>query len=200
MRLDLSDIIFKRLSLTSDSDPALPGLKIFVESQIIARTLLFPISLSFFSFILSPIKGFGSTFQSPVCNTVPDGVFMLKPFGSKMEWVKVTNSISNGPISMPPEQGTSRIGIRPEEATVAGRIVQLKGNPLLVDGLGETGVVMMAQPEPRALLAAGGRPHHEQVVFTAGRERRRANPDVHGEAFGGNLRACPAAFTPACVV
>ena len=90
-------MIFKRLSLTSDSDPALPGLKTFVESQIIAKTFPFPISFSFFSLILSPIKGFGSTFQSPVCNTVPAGVLMLKPFGSKIEWVKVTNSISNGP-------------------------------------------------------------------------------------------------------
>ena len=33
------DIIFNKLFLTSNSDPALPGLKIFVESQIIAKTL-----------------------------------------------------------------------------------------------------------------------------------------------------------------
>ena len=43
------------------------------------------------------MNGFGSTFQSPVCNKVPAGVFMLKPFGSRIECVNVTNSISKGP-------------------------------------------------------------------------------------------------------
>ena len=46
-----NSIIRKRLSLTSDSEPALPGLKMFVESQIIADTPLSPIDLSFCSSI-----------------------------------------------------------------------------------------------------------------------------------------------------
>ena len=65
-----------------------------VESHIITETPLFPIDLSFFSSILLPIKGLGSIFQSPVCRIVPSGVVILKPFGSKIEWVKVTKSIS----------------------------------------------------------------------------------------------------------
>ena len=73
------------LSLTSDSDPALPGLNTLVESQIIAKTLLSPICFNFFSLIVSPIKGLGSHFQSPVCKTVPEGVFILRPFGSSIE-------------------------------------------------------------------------------------------------------------------
>ena len=45
---------------------------------------------------MSPIKGFGSTFQSPVCKITPAGVFILSPFGSNIECVKVMYSISNG--------------------------------------------------------------------------------------------------------
>ena len=81
----LISIIFKRLSLTSDSEPALPGLKILVESQIIAETPFSPISFNFFSSIVPPIKGLGSIFQSPVCSIVPSGVVILNPFGSKIE-------------------------------------------------------------------------------------------------------------------
>ena len=89
--------MLSKLSLTSDSDPALPGLKIFVESQIIAETPLLPIFFNFSSSILFPIKGLGSIFQSPVCRIVPNGVLILKPLGSKIEWVRVTKSISKAP-------------------------------------------------------------------------------------------------------
>ena len=74
-----------KLFLTSSSEPDLPWLKTFVESHIIAKTPSLPISLSLSELILPPISGFGSTFQSPVCNTVPAGVFILKPLGSKIE-------------------------------------------------------------------------------------------------------------------
>jgi len=47
--------------------------------------------------IVSPIKGLGSHFQSPVCKTVPAGVSMLRPLGSSIECVYVTNSILKGP-------------------------------------------------------------------------------------------------------
>ena len=92
-----NSIILKRLSLTSDSEPALPGLNIFVESQIIAETPLSPIFLSFASSIFPPINGLGSIFQSPVCNMVPSGVLMQRPLGSRIECVKVTKSISKLP-------------------------------------------------------------------------------------------------------
>ena len=90
------DITFNIFFLTSNSEPDLPALKTFVESQIIASTPSSPISFNLFSFILSPIKGFGSTFQSPVCKITPAGVFILSPFGSNIECVKVMYSISNG--------------------------------------------------------------------------------------------------------
>ena len=64
--LVLISMILNKLSLTSDSEPDLPGLKMFVESQIIADTPLSPIDFSFFSSIWLPISGLGSIFQSPV--------------------------------------------------------------------------------------------------------------------------------------
>ena len=78
-------IIRNKLSLTSDSEPALPGLKILVESHIIAVTPPSPIFFNLSSSILFPINGFGSIFQSPVCKIVPRGVLMLNPLGSKIE-------------------------------------------------------------------------------------------------------------------
>ena len=73
------------LFLTSSSDPALPILKTFVESQIIANTPSLPISLRRLELILPPINGSGSIFQSPVCNIFPAGVSILRPLGSKIE-------------------------------------------------------------------------------------------------------------------
>ena len=49
--LVFNSIILNKLSLTSDSEPALPGLKIFVESHIIADTPIFPIDFNFCSSI-----------------------------------------------------------------------------------------------------------------------------------------------------
>ena len=43
-----------------------------------------------------PIKGLGSTFQSPVWSMLPAGVWILNPFGSSIECVSVINSILNG--------------------------------------------------------------------------------------------------------
>ena len=99
-------MIFKRLCLTSNSEPARPGLKILVESQIIARTPCAPICFNFFSFIVFPIKGLGSHFQSPVCRMVPTGVSILRPLGSKIECVKVINSILKGPNLTVPFKST----------------------------------------------------------------------------------------------
>ena len=87
-------IIFNKLFLTLNSDPDLPMLKTFVESQIIVNTPSFPINFSLSESIFFPIKGSGSHFQSPVCRTFPKGVFILNPFGSRIECVNVIKSIS----------------------------------------------------------------------------------------------------------
>ena len=81
-------------------------LKTFVESQIIARTPSLPISFNLSEFIFPPIKGLGSTFQSPVCNIVPAGVSILNPLGSKIECVKVIYSILKGPRFILPLSST----------------------------------------------------------------------------------------------
>jgi hypothetical protein len=47
--------------------------------------------------VFGPIAGSSSSFQSPVCSTVPSGVVIASDTGSGMEWVTVTVSISNGP-------------------------------------------------------------------------------------------------------
>ena len=78
-------MISSKFFLTSNSEPDRPALKTFVESQIIARTPSSPISFNLFEFISSPIKGFGSTFQSPVCKIIPAGVLILNPLGSNIE-------------------------------------------------------------------------------------------------------------------
>ena len=89
-------IIFNKFFLTSSSEPDLPALKTFVESHIIASTPSSPISFNLLELISPPTKGFGSTFQSPVWRTIPAGVLILSPLGSKIECVKVIYSISNG--------------------------------------------------------------------------------------------------------
>ena len=77
--------MLSKFFLTSSSDPDLPALKTFVESQIMAKTPSSPISFNLVELISSPIYGFGSTFQSPVCKITPAGVLILKPFGSSIE-------------------------------------------------------------------------------------------------------------------
>ena len=81
---NLSNILSK-FFLTSISEPDLPILNTFVESHIIAKTPSSPIDFSFLESITSPINGFGSHFQSPVCNTQPSGVLIFSPLGSRME-------------------------------------------------------------------------------------------------------------------
>ena len=41
--------------------------------------------------------GVGSSFQSPVCSTVPSGVRMISAFDSGIECATETSSMSNGP-------------------------------------------------------------------------------------------------------
>ena len=96
MICDSTNVFSAGRSGSEASDPDLPALKTFVESQIIARTPSSPISFNLLALISSPINGFGSTFQSPVCRTTPRGVLIFKPFGSKIECVSVMYSISKG--------------------------------------------------------------------------------------------------------
>ena len=78
-------IIFKRLFLTVSSEPDLPTVKIFVESQTMARTPSLPICFNLSMSIFLPTIGFSSIFQSPVCKTTPAGVLIFNPFGSRIE-------------------------------------------------------------------------------------------------------------------
>ena len=61
-----------------------------------ANTPSLPISFNLSEFMFPPIKGSGSHFQSPVCSIFPAGVCILRPLGSNIEWVSVTNSILKG--------------------------------------------------------------------------------------------------------
>ena len=57
-----------------------------------------------------PISGSGSSFQSPVCNTVPAGVRMTSACASGMECVMRMNCSENGGSSKLPPGGTTRTG------------------------------------------------------------------------------------------
>ena len=52
---------------------------------------------SFASSVGGPIIGVGSSFQSPVCSTLPSGVRMISAFDSGIECATETSSMSNGP-------------------------------------------------------------------------------------------------------
>ena len=98
-----------RATRTSASDPATPSWKTLVESHTMARMPSSPMRRSFAASVGAPSIGSGSSFQSPVCRTVPSGVVMAMPFGSGMEWVRVISSMPNGPMSKRPDSGTSMI-------------------------------------------------------------------------------------------
>ena len=99
-------IIFKRLFLTSNSEPARPTLNTFVESHIMVDIPSLPISFNLSELIFDPTSGSGSYFQSPVCKIFEFGVLIYKPFGSTIECVNETNSILNGFKSKFPPNGT----------------------------------------------------------------------------------------------
>ena len=56
------------------------------------------------------MMGVGSSFQSPVCSTVPSGVRMIRPFDSGIECAIETSSTSNGPTSKRLPSGTTLTG------------------------------------------------------------------------------------------
>ena len=96
-----------RAARTSVSEPALPSTKTLVESQTMASTPSSPSLRIAASSVGAPVIGSGSIFQSPVCSTTPRGVRIARPFGSGIEWVRVSRSISNGPSRIVPPSGTS---------------------------------------------------------------------------------------------
>jgi hypothetical protein len=70
-----------------------------VESPIIASTPSSPNCLRAASSVVSPTRGSGSSFQSPVWSTLPREVRRTTALGSGIEWVSVINCNSNGAIS-----------------------------------------------------------------------------------------------------
>ena len=82
---------------TSASDGERPSRTALVESPISARQPSSPSARSFASSVGGPSTGVGSSFQSPVCSTVPSGVRMISAFDSGIECATETSSMSNGP-------------------------------------------------------------------------------------------------------
>ena len=86
-----------RLSRTSASDPDVPGLRMLVESAIIASTPSRPNASRSSVAVSGPTRGAGSSFQSPVCSTLPSGVRSASAWDSGIEWVTRNRLQSNGP-------------------------------------------------------------------------------------------------------
>ena len=74
---------------TSRSEGERPSRTALVKSPISARQPSSPSALSFASSVGGPITGVGSSFQSPVCSTLPSGVRMISAFNSGIECTKV---------------------------------------------------------------------------------------------------------------
>ena len=72
---------------TLASEPEWPCASALVESHTMASTPSSPSFLSWVSSVSSPSSGSGSSFQSPVCTTVPSGVLIDSALGSGIEWV-----------------------------------------------------------------------------------------------------------------
>ncbi len=82
---------------TLSSEIVCPGFSTFVESESKARTPLFPSSPNRARSIISPFTGVKSILKSPVCTTVPMGVFIARATASAIEWLTFINSISKAP-------------------------------------------------------------------------------------------------------
>ena len=96
---------------TSASDGEMPSRKALVESMTSAST---PSSPSFCRRAAStgaPMVGVGSSFQSPVWNTVPSGVRMASALISGMECARLNSSTLNGPASNLESSGMTWMGI-----------------------------------------------------------------------------------------
>ena len=140
-RPSYSAMSFVSSARTPSSEPAMPGEKTLVESQIIASTPSLPSLRKASSSTGSPICGDGSIFQSPVCSTVPSFVRMASAFGSGIEWVSVMRSISNGPISILPPSWTRLSGTSSNISASPKRSL----TRYIVKGVAQTGQRMRSQ-------------------------------------------------------
>ncbi len=76
-----------------------------VLSHTMASTPSSPKRRNAASSVAGPISGLGSSFQSPVCSTVPYGVRMASACASGREWATGSSSSENGGSSMRPPDG-----------------------------------------------------------------------------------------------
>ncbi len=86
-----------RVSRTSDSEPEWPSTIALVESQIIASTPCSPSAANAASSVGGPTSGCGSSFQSPVCSTVPAVVVIASACASGTECATRRKRSANGP-------------------------------------------------------------------------------------------------------
>ena len=86
---------------------------------------------SFASSVGGPMIGVGSSFQSPVCSTVPSGVRMISAFDSGIECATETNSTSNGPSVKRLPSGTTLTGI----SGAPGSLRRLASSSAAVNGV-----------------------------------------------------------------
>ena len=116
---------------TSASEGERPSRTALVESPISARQPSSPSALSFASSVGGPMIGVGSSFQSPVCSTLPSGVRMISAFDSGIECDTETSSTSNGPTSKRLPSGTTLTGT----STASGSLSRLASNSAAVNGV-----------------------------------------------------------------
>ena len=96
---------------TSDSDGERPSRTALVESPISTWQPSAPSARNFASSVGGPSTGVGSSFQSPVCSTLPCGVRRISALDSGIEWATETSSMSNGPTLKREPSATSVTGI-----------------------------------------------------------------------------------------
>ena len=89
--------ISSNASTTSSSDPVKPRRSMFVLSAKSASTPVAPSSANRWTSKCWPSIGVWSILKSPVCTSVPTGVWMASATQSGMLCVTRMNSISNGP-------------------------------------------------------------------------------------------------------
>ncbi len=82
---------------TSASEGERPSRTALVESPMTASTPSSPSRRSLASSVGWPTTGVGSSFQSPVCSTLPCGVRRISALDSGIECAIETSSMSNGP-------------------------------------------------------------------------------------------------------
>ena len=75
----------------------MPGVRTLVEFADQGEHALATERLEVVDLGRGPISGAGSSFQSPVCRTLPSGVRRASAWDSGIEWVTWISEQSNGP-------------------------------------------------------------------------------------------------------